>query len=299
MGCASAWTPQGPGAFSCGFLLLTSLRLVDVSMTYRLLVLDVDGTLLDSAHILRPRVADAVRSAQASGMTVALATGKLLSSVQPLLDRMGVRGPQIVLNGAAISDTATAATVRFCPLAEEDRTAVIESVRAADPDVLISHFALDAILVDRPHPLLGIFDEYGEGPVKLVDNLLAHDLTPAAKILVTGDREQLAALRKAVTPQLEQRVLITTTTPDFLEFFDFAAGKGQALSVLRDALNVPREAIIAMGDGENDVSLLREAGLAVAMANGAGVTRAIADRIAPSNDEDGVAVMLETLLQGL
>src|SRR5437879_9995475 len=112
-------------------------------MTYRLLVLDVDGTLLDSAHILRPRVANAVRSAQTAGLTVALATGKLLSSVQPLLDAMGVRGPQIVLNGAAIQDTATEATVRFCPLNEGDRRAVIETVRAADPDVLISHFALD------------------------------------------------------------------------------------------------------------------------------------------------------------
>lgn len=266
-------------------------------MTYRLLVLDVDGTLLDSAHILRPRVADAVRSAQAAGLTVALATGKLLSSVQPLLAMMEVRGPQIVLNGAAIRDTATQSLVRFCPLSEADRTAVIETVRAADPDVLISHFALDTILVDRPHPMLGIFAEYGEGPVELVDDLHMSGLPPAAKILVTGAREQLAALRKAVTPYLEQRVLITTTTPDFLEFFDFAAGKGQALSVLRDSLNVPREAIIAMGDGENDVPLLREAGLAVAMANGAEITRAIADRIAPSNDEDGVAVILETLLQ--
>lgn len=267
-------------------------------MTYRLLVLDVDGTLLDSTHILRPRVADAVRSAQASGLTVALATGKLLSSVQPLLDTMGVRGPQIVLNGAVISDTATEALVRFCPLAESDRRAVIEAVRSADPDVLISHFAFDAILVDRPHPRLRIFDEYGEGPVHLVDDLLLPGLPPAAKILVTGARAQLAALREAVTPCLEQRVLITTTTPDFLEFFDVAAGKGQALAVLRDALSVPREAIIAMGDGENDVPLLREAGLAVAMANGAEVVRAIADRIAPSNDEDGVAVMLEMLLHG-
>ncbi len=266
-------------------------------MAYRLLVLDVDGTLLDSAHVLRPRVAAAVRSAQASGMTVALATGKLLSSVQPLLDAMSVRGPQIVLNGAAISDTATEKIVRFCPLDEGDRRAVIETVRAANPHVLISHFALDAILVDRSHPRLGIFDEYGEGPVQLVDDLLMEGLPPAGKILVTGTREQLAELRKAVTPHLQQRILITTTTPDFLEFFDFAAGKGQALSVLRSSLNVPREAIIAMGDGENDVSLLREAGLAVAMANGAAVTRAVADRIAPSNDEDGVAVMLETLLR--
>src|SRR5262249_20659476 len=83
----------------------------------------------------------------------------------------------------------------------------------------------------------------------------------------------------------------------FLEFFDAAAGKGQALAALRESLSLPGEAVLAIGDGENDVPLLREAGFAVAMANGAPSTRAAAAAIAPSNGEDGVAVFLETLLR--
>lgn len=266
-------------------------------MKYRLLVLDVDGTLLDSSHQLPPRVAAAVRAAPSAGLRVALATGKLLASVRPLLERMALRGPQIVLNGAATLDSETLRPLRFCPLSEEHRRAVIATVREADPSVLISHFALDGVYMDEQHPNLSIFAEYGEGPPQFVPDLLADGLPPAAKILLAGAPDQLAVLRARVTPLLSSLVIITTTTPDFLEFFDPAAGKGQALAALRETLGIPRDAVIAIGDGENDLPLLAEAGLAIAMANGAALTRQAADRIAPSNDEDGVAVVLEELLR--
>lgn len=266
---------------------------------YSLLALDVDGTLLDSDHILRPRVARAVRAAQSAGLVVALATGKLLPSVRPLLAEMRLRGPQIVLNGAATQESVSGEPLRFCPLREDDRRAVLSAVREAAPDVLVSHFALDGIYMDRRHPYVRIFEEYGEGPPVYVPDLLADDLPPAAKILLAGAPARLAELRAAVTPLLAPRVSITTTTPDFLEFFDPAAGKGHALRALRERLDLPREAVIAMGDGENDLPLLAEAGLAIAMGNGAATVRQAAHRIAPSNDEEGVAVVIEELLAGM
>jgi Cof subfamily protein (haloacid dehalogenase superfamily) len=266
---------------------------------YQLLVLDVDGTLLDSQHHLRPRVTVAVRAACAAGLSVVLATGKLLASVAPLLDTFGVAGPQIVLNGAATLDSGTGDALRFCPLEEGLRRRVLALVRAADPDVLISQFALDTIYVgvdQREHPLLGVFAAYGEGPPVVVPDLDATTLPACAKILLSGKPERLAVLRAALALELPAGVSMTTTTPDFLEFFDVAAGKGQALGALRKTLGIAKEAVVAIGDGENDAPLLREAGLPIAMANGAAVTRAAATRIAPSNDEEGVAVVLEALL---
>lgn len=267
-------------------------------MKYRLVVLDVDGTLLDSSHTLRPRVIAAVRDAQSAGLALALATGKLLESVLPLMRATGLTGPQIVLNGAALVRGDTGAPIRFCPLREDDRRAIIQAVRVADPTVLTSHFALDRIYMDREHPLIGIFAEYGEGPPVLVPDLLADDLPPAAKILLSGAPEQLAALRRVLTPRFAERVTITTTTPDFLEFFDPAAGKGQALAALRELLGIPREAVVAIGDGENDLPLFREVGLAVAMGNSTAAVRAQAHRIALTNDEDGAALVLEELARG-
>lgn len=267
-------------------------------MHYRLLALDVDGTILDSAHALRPRVADAIRAVRQAGLLVTLATGKLLPSVHPLIESLALEGPQITLNGAATLDAHTGVASRFCPLSPANVRTVIEIVRATDPDVLISYFTLDHIFMDHPHPGARIFDEYGEGPPILVPNLLASDLPPAAKILLSAEPARLVRLRTRVTPLLADRVSITTTTPDFLEFFDFDAGKGLALSALRAALDLPREAIIAVGDGENDVPMVEEAGLAVAMGNASPALRAVATRVIGSNDADGLAIFLEELLRG-
>ena len=270
-------------------------------MRYRLLALDVDGTLLDSAHHLRPRVARAVSAASAAGLRIVLATGKQFRSIHPLLDELGLSGPQICLNGAAITAGEREQPLAFAPLGDEERRAVVSAVREAAPDVLISQFALDAIYVDesqRQHPLLGVFEEYGEQAPTLVPDLLHAPLPPPAKILVAGMPTRLPELRTAVTPALHEQVYITTTMPEFLEFFAFDANKGTALRILRERLGIPREAVVAVGDGENDVPLLREAGLAVAMGNARPAALAVADRVLPTNDEDGVAVLLEALLAG-
>jgi Cof subfamily protein (haloacid dehalogenase superfamily) len=266
------------------------------SRRYQWLVLDVDGTLLDSQHELRPRVAAAVVAAATSGLRVTLATGKLLRSIQPLLKRMKSSGPQIVLNGAATCQSETGEPLRFCPLALAARRSIIELVRSYDPDVLISCFGLDAISMDTPHPDRAIFAEYGENPPVLVPDLLASDLPATAKVLLYGGPGQLANLRQKMRAHLPRGAIMTSTTADFLEFFDERAGKGLALEALRIQLGIPKEAVIAIGDGENDVPLLLEAGLAIAMANGTPAAREAASRIAPSNDQDGVAIVLEELL---
>jgi Cof subfamily protein (haloacid dehalogenase superfamily) len=267
-------------------------------MRYRLVVVDVDGTLLDSRHQLRPRVTAAVRAVCEAGLVVTLATGKLLPSVRPLLTTLGVHGPQITLNGAATIESETGETLRFCPLSEPARQEIISAVGEVDPEILLTHFSIDSIYVDRVHPLLGVFDEYGEGPPILVPDLRSPALPPAAKILLSGPPARLSAIREVLTPRFSGRVTITTTTPDFLEFFALDAGKGLALAALGSELGLARSEIVAIGDGENDAPLLREAGLAVAMANGAQATREAASYITSSNDEDGVALVLERLLTG-
>jgi Cof subfamily protein (haloacid dehalogenase superfamily) len=265
---------------------------------YRLLALDVDGTLLDSQHQLRPRVARAVVAAREAGLTVTLATGKLLRSIETLRATLGLGGPQICLNGAAILDDVRQPPLAYAPLADADRRAVIETVRRLAPETLITQFALDAIYVDRDHPAASIFAEFGEQAPEMTSDLLTLQEPHAAKILVVCSAERAALLHDQVAPLLGQRLYITTTMPIFLEFFQFVANKGDALRRLRELLGIARDDVIAIGDGANDAPLLREAGLAVAMANGAPETRSVAHFIAPSNDEDGVAVALERLLRG-
>ena len=265
---------------------------------YRLIVADVDGTLLDSRHRLPERVAAAVRATQGRGLAFALATGKMLPSVRSLVEAMALHGPQITLNGAALVLAESGEPLTYIPLRPEDRRLAIETVRAAAPDVLITHFMLDDILLDQPdHPLLPVLLSYGEKTIRPVPSLLAEDLPPAAKILLVGTHPQLRELRAIVTPILAERVIVTTTAADFLEFFNLGAGKGHGLDALLAALQIPSEAVIAIGDGENDLPLFARAGLSVAMGNASEQVRSAADLVIGDNDDAGVADFLDKLLR--
>lgn len=265
---------------------------------YRLIVADVDGTLLDSRHRLPERVAAAVRATQGRGLAFALATGKMLPSVRSLVEAMALHGPQITLNGAALVLAESGEPLTYIPLRPEDRRLAIETVRAAAPDVLITHFTLDDILLDQPdHPLLPVLLSYGEKTIRPVPSLLAEDLPPAAKILLVGTHPQLRDLRAIVTPILAERVIVTTTAADFLEFFNLGAGKGHGLDALLAALQIPSEAVIAIGDGENDLPLFARAGLSVAMGNASEQVRSAADLVIGGNDDAGVADFLDELLR--
>jgi hydroxymethylpyrimidine pyrophosphatase-like HAD family hydrolase len=96
---------------------------------------------------------------------------------------------------------------------------------------------------------------------------------------------------------LAPRLIVTTTAPDFLEFFDPAAGKGNGLAALLDALKLPHEAVIAIGDGENDLPLFAQAGLSVAMGNASPAVQQAADLVIGSNDAAAVADFLDALRQ--
>lgn len=265
---------------------------------YRLIAVDVDGTLLDSAHTLSPRVRRSVRAARRSGMHIALATGKLLRSVADLVDELDLDGPQITCNGAAIMSARDGETLEFWPLEESASSAALRAIREADPTLGIAWYTTDTIYTDAPRgPLDDILGAYHEPPIRHVPQL-DHTLPPPAKLLVTGTPERLAALRAAVTPRLTGITQIMTTTPDFLEFFGLTIDKGVALQTIMRSMGVTRDEVVALGDGENDMPLLAAAGASVAMANAVPALRGQARFVTASNDADGVALVIESILAG-
>jgi Cof subfamily protein (haloacid dehalogenase superfamily) len=265
---------------------------------FQLLALDVDGTLLAPDHTLRPRVRDAVRQARAQGIGITLATGKLLRSVDYLVRELGLEGAQITCNGVAIMDARGGAPLAFWPLEDPELRQTLAATRHADPSLRIAYYTPDAIFTDDDlgdlrHVLLAHHE-----PAPHVVERLDGTLPTAAKLLVSGAPERLARLRVAVEPALVPLVQITTTTPYFLEFFSPVASKGAALTDVMRRLDVPRAAVLAVGDGENDISLLEAAGTGVAMGNAVAGLRERALHVTASNEEDGVAVVIEQILAG-
>jgi Cof subfamily protein (haloacid dehalogenase superfamily) len=269
-------------------------------MSYTHIVLDVDGTTLDSHHQLSPRVERTLRAASAAGVGIIFATGKQYGTIAPLVTQLDLSGDHICLNGAAIVESTTRLPRHLVTLAEADRVMVLESLSTAAPQLPAAHFSASEIYVDeRMRPYLDIFTAYGEAMPTVVESLLACALPAAAKILLAGLPADVAAVRVAVSEQLGDRVTVTTTMPEFLEFFHRDVNKGAALRQLASDQGIDLARVIAIGDGENDVPMLQAVGMPVAMGNARPQALAVARRVAPTNDEDGVAVALEGLLEGI
>lgn len=262
---------------------------------YRLVALDVDGTLLDPSHNLSPRARAAVQSAQRRGTIISLATGKLLASVQPLLSDLGIGGLHITCNGAAVMDATTGAPVVMWALSPSQQDLALAAIRELEPDMPIAWYTTDTIYTDASR---GLLDEtlaaYHEPPVRHVARL-NRTLPPPLKFLMTGDHARLLSLRDALRERLGSAVTVVRTTSDFVEVMAPGISKGAALHELAERLGVPREAIVAIGDGENDIPLLEAAGLGIAMGNAMPALRALTDHHTLSNADDGVAHALERL----
>ena len=265
---------------------------------FRLIALDVDGTLLAPDHMLRPRVRAAVRRARAAGIHITLATGKLLRSVVGLVEELGLDGPQITCNGVVLVDAHGGPPLAFWPLEEAALGAALAAIHRADPQLPIAYYTPDAIFTDDVEgDLRRILTEHHEPEPQVVERLDA-SLPTAAKLLVSGAPERLARLRDAVESALKPLVQTTATTPYFLEFFNPLASKGAALTLVMQRLDLRRETVLAVGDGENDLSLIEAAGMGVAMDNAAPLLRARAQHVTRSHADDGVALVIEQVLAG-
>jgi Cof subfamily protein (haloacid dehalogenase superfamily) len=259
---------------------------------FRLVALDIDGTILTSDHTLRPRVTAAIRAVQAQGVRVCLATGKLFVSLAMLHQAFDLHGPQITCNGAAIVDADSGTLDAAWPMTPSEIAASLDALARAAPDLPIAWYTTEAIFTTAPPgPLDDLLVAYHEPTPLHVGDFAA--LPPPTKLLVTAAPARLEALRTQIEPLLAGRVHVVRTSVDFLECMRPGVNKGAALEVIMQRAGIARAATLAIGDSENDLPLLQAAGFSIAMQNATPAVLAQANATTPSNDEDGVAHAME------
>lgn len=272
----------------------------------RLIALDMDGTLLMSDHWTLPqRNIEAIRRADAAGIHVCIATGRMLEDASDFIHRFELPCAIIAANGARASDGALpGGKILFqCSFAPEDAHKAIDLLMASG--MMINGFedGLVSTVQDgtrRVYHLVarGLIDaRYGEaalraaadrGLMKLFAVGLGSDIgdTPDARIAPLRE-----SLRRAL-PHLQ----ITSSASGNIEIMPAEAGKGAALARLAAHFGLTREAVMAMGDAQNDLSMLQYAAHSVAMGNATPEIRAFCRYETLSNDECGVAAMIDRVL---
>ena len=277
-------------------------------MGYRLLALDVDGTLLDSAGVLRPRVRAAIRAAAAAGCTVALATGRRYRSAVAVATALDLDVPLILHNGAVVQRAYTGEVVTAAPLDLAAAHAVAATVAAAGSQVIaFPPPARGEVVLTGPVELDGeLAALYLADCGMLVERRPLDDLFAGAGPLTVVAMDGLArldALETALIARTDCR-LTRNTFPlwgrqfHVLDVLAPGCSKAAAVVALAARLGVPLADVVAVGDHWNDVEMLEVAGLGIAMGNAPTGVQARADRVTGTADADGLAQALEPLAFG-
>lgn len=268
-------------------------------MEYKLLALDLDGTLTNSKKQITPHTLETlIRAQQEKGLKIILASGRPTYGVAPLanalqLDKFG--GFILAYNGGEIINWRTH-EIMYKNLLDHDVLPYLYEC-AKKNDFAIVTYENEYVLTEKPD------DEYvlkeallNVMKIKKVDNFLEAVRHPIAKCLIVGEPTRLAILEKEMQEQLKDRMGVFRSEPYFLELVPKGIDKARSLSVLLEELELKREELMAAGDGFNDLSMVRFAGMGVAMANAQDVVKENADFITLSNDEDGVAYAVEKFI---
>jgi hydroxymethylpyrimidine pyrophosphatase-like HAD family hydrolase len=261
----------------------------------RLLALDVDGTLLTSDGVLTPRTAGALRDADSAGWHVALVTGRPLAYVLPLLDELGVGDFVVAANGATVAEVATGAVLYQASLPGHVVLDALVSARSAVDGLRL------AVTTARGFEVEPGFDVLA--PLTKADAVVVDDASPrpddavhSTVLFALGvDTETVLRLVGGVVPPAVH--VSPSGLPGSVEITPPGVHKGSGVAHLGERLGVDRADVVAFGDGLNDHEMLTWAGHGVAMGNADPSTKAIADEVTASNDDDGVALVVERLLR--
>lgn len=268
-------------------------------MEYKLLALDLDGTLTNSKKQITPHTLETlIRAQQEKGLKIILASGRPTYGVAPLanalqLDKFG--GFILAYNGGEIINWRTH-EIMYKNLLDHDVLPYLYECAKKNNFAIVT-YENEYVLTEKPD------DEYvlkeallNVMKIKKVDNFLEAVRHPIAKCLIVGEPTHLAILEKEMQEQLKDRMGVFRSEPYFLELVPKGIDKARSLSVLLEELELKREELMAAGDGFNDLSMVRFAGMGVAMANAQDVVKENADFITLSNDEDGVAYAVEKFI---
>ncbi len=262
-------------------------------MSFKLLALDLDDTLLNGEFRISGENRLAIRCAARQGVLVTLATGRMFRSALPFARELAIDLPLITYHGALIR-TAGGETLFHQPVPLEAAREVAAVCR--QHGFHLNAYLDDELFVEEENELSRYYQNIAGVRVTAVGDLAAFLPAPPTKLTVIDRSGRFDELKDELNRCFGSRLSITISRPDFLEITDREATKGQALKYLADLHSIPREQVAAVGDSLNDIDMLLYAGTGVAVANARLEVKAVADVVTASNLDHGVAVFIRRYL---
>lgn len=266
-------------------------------MDYKIVAIDMDGTLLNSKGEVSERTEKAIHKAIDKGVNIVISTGRILRSAKAASDKLMLNNYIIACNGGIIVDKFDN-IIHSLPIEVDS----IEKIMyLGKKHGVYYHFYNEETLYSNTY-VQKIADYYSDREHKLdikifkeeKEILNSKDLKVYKFLFIDNDLEKLNVLRKEL--KQETSIEVSTSWLNNLEVMDKNASKGMGLKVLCKKLHISKDQVIAIGDNENDLSMLKFAGLGVSMGNASDLVKKSAKYITSTNDEDGVAKVIEKFI---
>lgn len=264
---------------------------------YHLIALDMDGTLLNKSKEISAGNQEAIRAARALGKKVIIATGRPLVGIRKYLDQLDMIHADdyvVAFNGALVQSAKTGEILSQTTVTLDDYKRLY--ALSQDLGVHIHALTQDSVLTPQYNPYSEVECvindiPYIEGPVADVPAE-----TTIVKIMFIDEPSKLDAAVTALPEAVKEDYTIVRSADIFLEFLHKSVNKGTGVKAVADAFGINASEVICVGDAGNDMDMIHYAGLGVAMANAFDEVKAIADHITLSNEDDGVAAVIQTFM---
>lgn len=265
-------------------------------MSYKLLVLDVDGTVTNSAKTVTEKTREAIIRLQERGVRVVIASGRAPNGVFPIAQTLHLprfKSYILAFNGAKIVDLQTRACIyeKFLPphipgdLLKDSRKHRLGFLTYSDAALAAG---------TKPDRYMALESQISDMPIEYHRNFQVDGAHPVNGCLLTGKPAHIAQLEPVFTEKYAQETEIFRSEPCFLEIVPKGVDKGHSLKRLLRLLGIQREDVVCCGDSFNDITMIKFAGVGVAMANARDAVKEAADYVTQNdNDHDGIVEVIE------
>lgn len=264
---------------------------------YKLLALDMDGTLLKDDKTISKENFDAIQKAREKGVNIALATGRPIKGIEKYLKELNLLSEDcyaVTFNGAVVQTTTGNHIMAKTLMTLEDLQYLYKLSK--ELKVNIHAHTNEECITPKSSKYSVLEAELNSIPLTEMDFDTLDKSTIIVKVMFIDEEEILNRVIESLPKEVYEKYTVMRSAPYFLEFLNKNANKGTGVKLLSEKLGVKQDEIICAGDADNDIHMIEYAGLGVAMGNASDNIKKIANFTTKTNEENGIAYVIDKFI---
>ncbi|SHJ78338.1 sugar-phosphatase [Tepidibacter formicigenes] len=264
---------------------------------YKLIAIDMDGTLLNENKEISKANYEAIQKAKKIGKKVVLATGRPLLGVKKFLEELNLISDEdyvAAFNGALVQNTKSGRVVSKTTLHLNDYKLLYDLSKKLN--VNIHALTESSVITPKNNKYTEVEASLNSIPIEEIPVESVSEDETIVKVMFIDEPELIDKVIKKIPKEIKEKYTIVRSAPFFLEFLDKSVNKGVGVNAIAKELGLDPKEVICVGDAGNDIDMIKYAGLGVAMGNAFDEVKEVANYVTLSNEDDGVAYVIHKFM---